>query len=110
MLAANQPVAPGAFRFPEFSRVTLPAAQKLSSMEEVVQLMRSSPFTDMLLRAGLKDPEWRAKAESTLGRAIDWSQVASGDATVGRDLKLDIERHLGGLPPPTGTTGGGPSR
>jgi hypothetical protein len=52
-------------------------------MEDVVQVMGVSPYTDFLLRAGMREAEERAKAESSLGRPGDGAAVASRDAPMG---------------------------
>ena len=99
-LKVNQPIPLVAFQFPKFDEegVVVPSARSVSSMEDAVQAMRLSPWTDWLVRWGMKDPEWRTKAESSLGRPIDWSEVASRDATIGHTLKRVAERHLQQLP------------
>ena len=78
-LKVNQPIPPVALQFPKFDEegVAVPSARSVSSMEDAVQAMRLSPWTDWLIRLGMKDPEWRTKAETSLGRPIDWSGVAS---------------------------------
>jgi hypothetical protein len=54
-------------------------------------------MTGFLVRAGMKDPEQRARTESGLGRPIGWFPAASRDETTGQSLKRAIERHLEGL-------------
>ena len=50
----------------------------VSRMEDVVQAMRLSPWTDALVRLRMTDPERRAKAASDLGRLIDWPATPPG--------------------------------
>jgi hypothetical protein len=99
-LKVNQPIPPVASQFPKFDEegVVVPSARSVSNMEDAIQAMRLSPWTDWLIRWGMKDQEWRTKAESSLGRPIDWAGVASRDATIGHTLKRVAERHLQQLP------------
>src|SRR5262245_30443324 len=86
----NEPIPAAAFPFPRFEGAIALEPPVPVNLDQ----MMTKASSDAYLRQGMKVASDRPMMEAILGRTVEWDRLAERDATIGRQLRTVLARHL----------------